>query len=135
MLNAYYGEWNNKNSYKLTPHSLDELYRLIDRLAAARPISSYSRGASGDHAWIIASDHGFDLSVYFGEGCREDGVVRFLLYGPYAPGDGGHIYDGRGLEGEMTTACLKGLLALWDEGRSPVDYVRRSAVEADIVTD
>jgi hypothetical protein len=35
----------------------------------------------------------------------------------------------------MTTACLKGLLGLLDEGRSPVDYVRESAPEASVVTD
>ena len=135
MLNAYYGEWNKVSSHKLTPHSLDQLYQLIDRLAANRRVSSSGRGVSGDHAWIILSDHGFDLSVYFGEGCREDGVVRFLLYGPYSPGERGSIYDGRGLDGAMTTACLKGLLALLDAGRSPVDYVRESAREVDIVRD
>ena len=135
MLKAYYGEFNKKNSHKFEPHSLDELSRLIDRLVAARPVSSYSRGMSGDHAWIILSDHGFDLSVYFGEGCREDGVIRFVLYGPYSPADRGDIYDGRGLDGSMTTACLKGLLRLLDKGCAPVTYVRKSALEVDIVRD
>jgi hypothetical protein len=143
MLKAYYGEWNKDNSHSLTAHSLDVLHELIDRLAAARPVSSYRGGARGDHAWIIVSDHGFDLSVYFGENCREDGEVRFLLYGPYSPGERGDIYDGRGLDGSMTTACLKGLLTLLDQGRSPVDsvgrspvdYVRELALEASVVTD
>lgn len=135
MLNAYYGEFNKRIPPTLAPNSLDELYQLIDRLAAARPVSSYGRGMSGDHAWIIVSDHGFDLSAYFSEDCREEGVVWFVLYGPYSPGDGGNIYDGRGLHGVMSTACLKGLLALMDEGRSPLDYVRKSAREADVLTD
>ena len=135
MLNAYFGEFNQVHPCKLTTHSLDELSGWIDRFAAARPVSSYSRGMSGDHAWIIVSDHGFSVTVYFGEGCREDGLVRYLLYGPFSPGERCSVYDGRGLHGEMTTACLKGLLALLDAGRSPVDYVRESAREAEIVTD
>lgn len=138
MLKAYHGEWNKENAHRLTAHSLDELHKLVDRLAAARPVSSYRGGASGDHAWIIVSDHGFDLSVNFGEDCREEGVVWFLLYGPYSPGEKGkrgNIYDGRGLDGRMTAACLKGLLALLDEGYSPVDYVREFALEASVVTD
>lgn len=135
MLNACHGEWDRENAYGYTPHSLDELRRLVDRLAAARPVSSYPGGASGDHAWILVSDHGFDLSVYFGEGCREDGVVRFELYGPYTPGDRGDIYDGRGVAGDMTTACLMGLLALLDGGHSPVASVWDSAREVSVVTD
>jgi hypothetical protein len=111
------------------------LCRLVDRLAAARPVSSYSRGTSGDHAWIILSDQGFDLEVYFGEGSRKDGVIDFVLFGPYSPGERCSIYDGRGLQGEMTTVCLKGLLAVLDKGCSPVDYVRESALEVSVVTD
>lgn len=135
MLNAYHGEWHKANSPRLTAHSQDELCSLVDRLAAARPVSSYGGGASGHHAWIIVSDRGFNLEVYFGEDTRADGVIDFVLYGPCSPGERGDIYDGRGLHGEMTTACLKGLLATLDEGRSPVDYVRASALEVSVVTD
>jgi len=135
MLNAYYGEFNKVIPCELTPHSLDELYEWIDRFAAARPVSSYRGGMSGDHAWIIVSDHGFSVSVYFGEGCREDGLVRYLLYGPFSTGERCSVYDGRGLQGHMTTACLKGMLTLLDAAHSPVDYVRESALEAEIVTD
>ena len=67
--------------------------------------------------------------------CNEDSGVSFVLYGPYSPGDGGNIYDGRGLYGDMTTECVKGLLALLEEGRCPVDFVRQSAREVGIVTD
>lgn len=135
MLNACYGEFNKKIPPTLAPHSLDELYLLIDRLAAARPVSSYGRGISGDHAWICVSDRGFDVEAYFSEDCREESVVWFVLYGPYSPGDGGNIYDGRGLHGVMSIACLKGVLALLDEERSPLNYVRESAREVDVVQD
>jgi hypothetical protein len=125
MLKAYHGEWNKDNSPRLTDHSLEELYSLVDQLAAARPVSSSRGGASGHHAWIIVSDRRFNLEVYFGEDTRRDGVVDFVLYGPYSPGERCDIYDGRGLHGEMTAPCLKELLSLLDRGRSPVDYVRR----------
>jgi hypothetical protein len=135
MLKAHHGEWNKENSPRLTARSLGELCSLVDRLAAARPVSSYGGGASGHHAWIIVSDQGFNLEVYFGEDTRTDGVIDFVLYGPCPPGERGSIYDGRGLHGEMTTACLKELLALLDAGRSPVDYVRESAQEVSVVRD
>lgn len=86
-------------------------------------------------AWISVSDQGFDLEVYFGEDTRQDGIIDFVLYGPYSPGERTDIYDGRGLHGAMTTACLKDLLVLLDEGRSPVDYVRESALEVNVVRD
>jgi hypothetical protein len=138
MLEAYYGEWNQVNTHHFTAHSLDELYRLADRLAAARPVSSYRGGMSGDHAWIVLKSLDFSLCVYFGEDCRSEGVVWFHLYGPIPSGPErkhAHPYDGRGLAGRMTMACLKGLLALLDEGRSPVAYLHESALEAEVVTD
>ena len=52
-----------------------------------------------------------------------------------APSARAHPYDGRGLAGTMTLPCLKQMLSLLDEGRSPVDYVRESALEAEVVTD
>jgi hypothetical protein len=99
MLKAYHGEFNKENAYQLTSHSRDELHTLIDRLAAARTVSSYGGGSSGHHAWIIVSDHGFNLEIYFGEDTHKDGVISFVLYGPCAPGEWGDIYDGRGLHG------------------------------------
>lgn len=62
------------------------------------------------------------------------GLVTFLLYGLYSPGNRAYIHDGRGVRGYMTTACLKGLLALLDEERSPLNYVRESALELEVVT-
>jgi hypothetical protein len=138
MLEAYYGEWNKQYSPEFMARRLDELYEWVDRLAAARPVSSYGRGISGHHAWIILRTLDFSLAVYFGEDCRSDGVVDFHLYGPCPPGperERAHPYDGRGLAGTMTVPCLNGMLALLDEGRSPVDYVRESALEAEVVTD
>ena len=135
MLKAYHGEWNKENSPKLAPQPLGELVELVDRLAAAPRVSSYGGGASGHHAWIIVSDHGFDLEIYFGESTGKDSVVDFVLYGPYSDGEKGSIYDGRGLYGEITTACLKGLLALLDEGSSPLEYLHASALEVSVVTD
>ena len=67
-----------------------------------------------------------------------DGAVGFELYGPYPPGtkrDDGDPYDGRGLAGSMTTACLKSVLSLLAKGHSPVDYVRGSALSASVVVD
>jgi hypothetical protein len=135
MLNAYHGEWNKENTYQLKSQTTEELCDLIDRLSTTRPVSSYRGGASGDHAWIILSDHGFNLEVYFGEGTRQDLVVRFVLYGPYEPGETTSIYDGRGLFGDITTDHLKGLLALLDQGSSPLDFVNRNAIEVSVVTD
>jgi hypothetical protein len=137
MLEAYDGEWNKVSSPRFAARSLDDLYRLVDRHAAARPVSSHGGGARGDHAWVVVRNPDFSLAAYFGEDCLSDGVVRFHLYGPCPPGPGrdhAHPFDGRGLSGAMTTACLNGLLALLDEKRSPVDYVRESAVEVDAVT-
>lgn len=135
MLNAYFGEWHLENSATLTPHSLDQLNELIDRLAAARTISSYRGGASGHHAWIIVSDHGFNVEAYFGESTGKNDIIDFVLYGPYAEGEKGNIYDGRGLSGEMTATSLKGLLAILDEGRSPVDFVHQEALDVSVVED
>jgi len=135
MLNAYHGEWNKENAYKLLPHSVDELCALIDRLAAVRPISSYRGGASGHHAWIILSDHGFDLEVYFGEDTGKDSIVSFVLYGPYAEEEEKSIYDGRGLHGEVAIESLKVMLGLLDRGSSPIEHVRMSALEVSVVTD
>ena len=138
MLEAYYGEFSKDNSPAFSPYSLDELYALVDRLAAARPVSSYGRGMSGHHAWIVLKNRDFGLVAYFGEDCRSDGVVDFELRGPYPPGtDYKRVdpYDGRWLAGMMTITCLKAVLAQLDEGRSPVDYVRESALEAKVVTD
>lgn len=135
MLNAYHGEWNKENAYKLLPHSVDELCTLIDHLAAVRPISSYRGGARGHHAWIILSDHGFDLEVYFGEDTGKDSIVSFVLYGPYAEGEEKSIYDGRGLHGEVAIESLKVMLGLLDLGSSPIEHVRMSALEVSVVTD
>lgn len=138
MLEAYYGEFNKANSPSFAAHALDELYAWVDRLAAARPVSSYQGGASGDHACICVKNVNFFLNAYFGEECRNDNAVRFELYGPYSPEEQSQRispFDGRGLWGSMTTACLKRLLALLDDGRSPVDYVRESALEVEVVSD
>lgn len=135
MLNAYHGEWNKENSSQLTPHSLNELHTLIDRLAAAKPISSYPGGASGHHAWIIVSDHCFNLEIYFGESTKQNDTVDFVLYGPYQPGEETNIYDGRGLDGIMTTTCLKETLNKLDTGQNPVQHVRDNAIEVSVVED
>lgn len=139
MLDAYYGERSRENSPVFAAHSLDELYGLVDRLAAAPPVSRRSPGLSGHHAWIILKNVDFSLAAYFGEECRGEGLVDFHLYGPVPPPgperDWSHPYDGRGLAGVMSTACLKGVMALLDEGRSPLDYVRELAAEAEVVTD
>ena len=135
MLNAYHGEWNKDLPHHLTAHSLDELCSLVDRLAAARPVSSYGGGVRGHHAWIIVSDRGFSLEVYFGEDTRQDDEVDFVLHGQCSPGEQGDIFDGRGLHGEMSTACLKGLLDLLDKGRSPRDYVCKQSLEVSVVKD
>jgi hypothetical protein len=138
MLEAYCGEWGAVRPPDYSAQSVGDLHALVDRLAAPRTLSSRGEGASGDHAWLSVIDRGFVLHAYFGEDCGGDGVVGFELYGPYPPGterDHGDPFDGRGLAGGMTTACLKAVLALLDGGQSPVEYVRASAVSASVVTD
>lgn len=135
MLNAYYGEFGKQNQPKLVPHSLEDLHSLIDHLCARPPVSSYPGRATGHHAWIIVSDHGFDLQVYFGESTGKDLVVSFVLYGPYSAGEENSIYDGRGLHGDISTENLKTLLGILDQGRSPVDFVHGAAIEVSVVTD
>lgn len=135
MLKAYFGEWNKENVSELTPHSLAELYELVDHLAVATTISEHGAGASGHHAWISVRDHGFDLEIYFGESTRRDAVIDFVLYGPYSPGENCNFYDGRGLHGEMTIECIKSLLALLDQDISPVSFVLESSLEVSVVTD
>jgi hypothetical protein len=138
MLEACQGEWGTVCPPRYSAVALSDLCSLIDRLAAAAPLSSRIDGASGDHAWISVIDRGFVLHAYFGENCRADGIVGFELYGPYPPGtecEHGDPYDGRGLAGRMTTACLKAVLSLLDKGHSPVDYVRGSALSVSVVAD
>jgi hypothetical protein len=138
MLEARYSEWDSCSPNSYAALMLDELCALVDRFAAAPPVSSYVGGASGAHACMSVIDHGFVLHAYFGEDCRGGGVVEFELYGPYPPGterNHGDRYDGRGLVGRMTTVCLKGVLLLLDEGHSPVDYVRESALMVSAVAD
>src|SRR5438132_1498626 len=138
MLEASYGEWGMGSPSVYKTLAMEELVALVDRLAAAPPVSSDGGGASGDHAWISVIDRGFVLHAYFGEDCRADGAVGFELYGACPPGterDHGDPYDGRGLAGSMTTACLKSVLSLLDNGHSPVDHVRGSALRASVVVD
>lgn len=135
MLNACHGEWNKENIYQFAPKSLMEVCDLVDQLASTRPISSYPGGASGDHGWIILSDRGFDLEVYFGETTREDSIVSFVLYGPCKAKETKSIFDGRGLTGDITTDHLKAVLALLDEGSSPIDFLHRKAIEISVVSD
>ena len=86
MLEAGYGEWSTGHPPSYAARSLDELHRLVERLAAAPSVSSYGGGASGDHAWISVIDRGFVLHAYFVEDCRGDGIIGFEFYGPYPPG-------------------------------------------------
>ena len=138
MLKARYGQWDTAcpNNYALLP--LDHLCALVEGLAAAPSLSTDVSGAAGTHALISVIDHGFILHAYFGEDCREGGVVEFELYGPYAPGtERNHrdSYDRRGLAGRMTTVCLKRVLSILDEGRSPVDYLLELALSVSEVAD
>lgn len=138
MLEASYGEWGAGPPVDYSAHPVGDLHALVDRLAAAPTVSSRGDGASGDHAWLSVIDRGFVLHAYFGEDCRDGGFVGFELYGPYPSGterDPVGPFDGRGLEGRMTTASLKAVLALLDDGQSPVDYVRGSAVSVSVVAD
>lgn len=138
MLSACYGEWGTGRPPDYAAYSLAELHGLVDRFAAAPPVSSQGDGASGTHAWISVIDRGFVLHAYFGEECRAGGAVGYELYGPYPPRterEYGDPYDGTGLAGTMTTACLKDVLGLLDGGRSPVEFVRGSALSASVVSD
>ena len=138
MLEASHCEWGKERPTGYAPVALEDLGALVDRLVAAPTISSRDGGASGDHAWISVIDHGFIAHAYFGEQTRRDGVISFELYGPYPPGterDDSDPYDGRGLAGSMTTTHLKGMLSLLDQGQSPVEYVRETALSVSVVAD
>src|SRR5262245_42876870 len=133
MLEVSYGEWNTEGSTDYQALSLEDLCALVDRFAAAPPLSSYGPNASGDHAWMSVIDRGFVAHVYFDEGTGANGTVEFELYGPYPPGterDYSDPYDGNGLAGRMTTECLKQMLSILDAGKSPIDFVRTSAISA-----
>jgi hypothetical protein len=114
-----------------------ELGTLIDRLAAAPPLSSYG-GAFGTHAYLSVIDRGFIFHAYFGEETGTQGTLSFELYGPYPPGterEHGDPYDGSGLAGTMVLACLKETLALLEQHQSPVTHVRAHSVEVAVVED
>jgi hypothetical protein len=136
MLEASVGEWGS-GSTDYRGRTLAELDALVDRLAAAPPLSSSGAGVMGDHAWVSVIDRGFVAHFYFSEGCR-DGLVGFELYGPYPPGterQHGDPYDGTGLSGSMSVATLKEVLRLLDAGTSPVDFVRAAAQSVSVVAD
>ncbi|HLP00092.1 MAG TPA: hypothetical protein VK171_15965 [Fimbriimonas sp.] len=135
MLNAYHGEFNQEKASQLTPHSLEDLNTLIERLAAAKPVSGYGSGARGHHAWIIVSDHGFNLEIYFGESTKQNQTIDFVLYGPFLPSEETNIYDGRGLDGVMTIICLKKTLTILDQGNNPIEYVKQTALEVSVIAD
>src|SRR5262245_4753592 len=70
MLKVSTGEWGS-GSMAFSGRTLAELDALVDRFAAAPPLSSSGPDVMGDHAWISVIDRGFVAHFYFGEGCRD----------------------------------------------------------------
>ncbi len=107
---------------------LKELFRWVDEITALPDPINATHGYEGDKGFISIIDRGFILHAYFtGE------IVRYELYGPFAPGTERSPRppkEDHGLEGSMSIACLKDVIRLLDDGRSPLEYIRSNALQA-----
>ncbi len=116
----------------LRERPLREVLRAVDELDAMPEPTFEADGMEGDKGVLSVLDRGFILHAYFG-----GGKIRFELYGPIVPGsecDPRPLHAAvEGHSGVMSVECLKGVLRLMEEGRSPVEFVRSHALEANSV--